>query len=348
MNEYNIIKADIKRDKNLIISLLKSDNRKISSEIYDWKYFNYPYGLPQAWILVHNSKNNPIGCGALFRREISCNGEKVIVANTADLVVDKKYRSLYPAIKLGEKIIAESEKSGYEFIYSYMNEPSKNLYTRLGYKKIGNYKMLIKILNAKNISNKYLPGIMHNSIMKKSADFFSYFLSKEFIKFNKKHYKTLILDTFDNRIDSFWCLAAKNYRILSSRTKNYLTWRYTDHPFNNYKLFCILNKEDIIGYIIFFNLDNLYYIEDIIYIGSKDVLNNLLQNFLRYARVKKAGGAILRIMGDKYLERTLRKYNFFIIEKAQKQVGLYSNKLPDNSKILNERYWHFLRCDKNV
>ncbi len=179
MEAYSIIKADLIKDKDTIISLLMADNRTISDKLFEWKYYKYPYEAPDAWLIKHNKSNKIIGANSLFSRRISINGKLVSVATAADFVMDKKHRSLFPALKLEQEKLAYFKKSEYHFIYCLSNKFTKPVFDRLGYKKIGNYKQFVKPIKINALSNKYLPSLFHYQIIKKIIDFFLLLVSRE-------------------------------------------------------------------------------------------------------------------------------------------------------------------------
>ena len=346
MNRYKIIEADIRKDKETIISLLKADNRTISSEIYDWKYFNYPYESPRVWFIVHTKTKKIVGSGSAFPRIISVKGKLIPVITTADLVVDVKHRSLFPAIKLEQEIIKQLKKTNYSFIYSYINKNSKPVFDKIGYKEIGDFRQYVKLLKISNLPNKYIPNYLNFKLTKIIIDLFLSLFSKELYYNNKSNYNIELLEVFDKRFDYFYNTIIKQYNIIGDRRENFLTWRYIKKPGCDHKIFCITNNKDILGYIVYTKKDNTYYINDFVCIS--DNINTLISEFMLFARKNKISAVEFRYMGDNNFIREIKKYLFISFKKKDKGIYIFFNNYFNNINLSNNSNWHFFSHDKNV
>ena len=346
MKQYTIKEADITKDKEKIISLLKSDQRCMSNAIYKWKYLNYPYGAPRVWFVIHNKTDEIVGSGSLFPRKLSINGKMISVANPADLVIKKKHRSLFPALKLEQEVINQFKKNDSSFIYSHSKENTKPVFARLGYEKIGNYKQFVKLLKIRAIPDKHLPSFLNLFFVKIILDLFLPLFSKEYFLIKKYDYNIEILKKFDARFDKFYESISKQFDIIGDRGKKYLSWRYTSDPRYDYRIFCLTENNIILGYIIFINKDNTYYIDDFAY--RSNYINPLITEFIFYSRKNEIGAIEFRYMGNYDFIKKLKKYNFFNLKSRDREILLYSDKIKSKSYLLDNSSWHFLTHDKNV
>jgi len=347
MGKYKIIEADIKKDKDQITSLLKSDNRTISNEIYNWKYLDYPYGTPRAWLLIYKATGNRVGSGSLFPRKICINGKIVNVGTLGDLTVEERHRTLFPALQLEKEIITQFKKTKYNFIYSQSNIRTKPIFYRLNYKKIANYQFFIKILNFSNLPDTYMPIPLNFKFIRKTLDLFWSISLKRIIFKIRNKYKTEMLESFDDRFNIFYNSISKYYNIIGDRRKYYLNWRYTSNPIYKYTTFCLTDKKNkILGYIIYRILENTFYIEDIVSFPNK--YQTLLFEFIQFAKDNEISAIELRYMGNMDFIKMLKKYLFITIDKKSNEILLYSKHIDNNIDLLNNENWHFLIHDKNV
>jgi hypothetical protein len=65
------------------------------------------------------------------------------------------------------------------------------------------------------------------------------------------------VDKLDDQFDSFWQKASSLFPIMGIRNRNYLTWRYLQHPTRNYAIYRAKKSGEMKGYIVLRNVDLL-------------------------------------------------------------------------------------------
>jgi len=346
LNRYSVVEADINRDRDRIISLLKGDNRFISEEIYNWKYLNYPYEIPRAWLLIHNETDEVVGSGSIFPRKFYINDKMINVLTLADLVVQVKHRTLFPALKLEKEIIKQFNNTDYDFIYTYSNPSTNPVYTHLGYQKIGDYRQYVKLLTIKNFPKKYLSKVFKYRILQVVLDFFLKIFSQERFYKRKGNLTINIQSDFNEKFDEFYELLKEQHVIISDRNKKFLSWRYTNYPEHEFQVFNILDKDSLLGYVIFTSKNNTYYIDDFVY--RTNFVDTLFSEFILYARDKGKAAVELRFMGNPHFVKKLKKMNFLSLKEKNREIMIYLRKNYDDKNIFSISNWHFLTHDKNV
>ena len=347
MQQYEIKKANLKKHKEVVISLLRNDSRGISENIFEWKYYHYPYTPPSCLLIKNNQTGEFVGMGSLFQRIFSINNKLVRVGTLGDLIVKKEYRTFFPAIKLEKDLIAQSSHLGYKFIYSYSTNITAKIFESLSYQKIGTYKQLIKPIKTSNLVKKFFPPILQYIKINHIMDFYFNTMAKENRKKIINQYKIDIFNEFDDRFDKLFDYLSKRYKILGDRRSRFMNWRYTQDPRYNYNIFCLLEKNnELIGYLVFLYLENSYYINDIC-AKNDNILDILLYEFCYKARKEDIELIRLRYMGNNNMLNKLKNYNFYDI-KTDREILIFSKdqeKLPD---FLDHSNWQFFTGDKNV
>ena len=128
MNKYTIIEADVWKNKEDILQILKRNLKVASTQRYEWNYENCLYGAAQCWLTKNENSNSFVGTAALFPRKIIINRKPVFAGIAGDFAVDKKYRAYGPALKLLKEIQLGLRNTVFKFIYGVPNELSKTLF----------------------------------------------------------------------------------------------------------------------------------------------------------------------------------------------------------------------------
>jgi hypothetical protein len=57
--------------------------------------------------------------------------------------------------------------------------------------------------------------------------------------------------SFDDRIETLWTRACRDYSVLAARDRRYLNWRFLARPDASYRYLIALHGENIVGYMVF-------------------------------------------------------------------------------------------------
>jgi hypothetical protein len=350
MTGYSVIEADIQHDLNDILSILKENlGEYLRDETFEWKYKQCPYGPAHCWLARHEPSNTFIGTAALFPRVILVKGEPVYTAIAGDFAVNKQHRNLRPAFALQKEIQSKIHDTGFKFIYSLPNDHSKNIFSRIGYKKIGRYTHFFKPLTSEYKTHQYLHPLVQIKIFAKAVDFLIKNFAKETRYKSTLKYSVEIPEYFDERFDVFWKTVSKHFTIIGERTSAFLNWRYMQSPGKKYKIFCLLDEyKNIIGYIIYFLDDGMCHVMDMLYEPSSEGISLLLSEFLRFIRSEEIRSISVYYMGGAILEKKLREFNFLPVNNKIKWVIIYSPDIAADTDLLDKENWHFFTGDNDV
>ncbi len=349
MRNYTIIKADIAADKKNILPILQRNLNIISSQRYDWNYKFCPYGRALCWLAKFESSNLFVGSTSLFPRKLMINEEPIFAAIAGDFAIDKNHRGFGPAFQLQREILSKVNDFGYNFLYGIPNELSRTFFFRIGYKKIGNFNRYIKLLKTDNIPNQYLSGYFRSKIFLKIINFFNSIFSKEKHIKNKVGYSIEMPIHFDKRFDILWEKASKQFNIISERSSRFLNWRYKQSSTYDYKIFCILNdNKELVGYLVYFVKENIVHLVDMLFLLSDDLINFLLAKFILYLKSKGIGAVVVRYMGNDYVDKKLKEFNFFLTKNDDAIVMLYAVNLLYQSYLLDVTNWYFFVGDSDI
>ena len=349
MIRYSIIKADIKKNKKDIVPILKRNLEDITEEKYDWNYQKSTFGPAKCYIAKETKSDSFVGTAAIFPRKAFVKGKEKIAGIAGDYAVDKKHRAFGPALDIQKKVKSTANEGEFDFIYGLPNKQSKLLFLRIGYIEIGPLKDYIKILKTKHMAKEHLPHLLKFRIFSSIFDIYLRIVGKEYRY--KKHKDFLIEepDMFDKRFDIFFENMENSHNIVGKRSSDFLNWRYRKSPAQEYKIFCITDKEkDIKGYMVYFLKEKVCHIVDTFFKNSDKVVNVLFSEFLIHMNKKDIGAVAIKYLGNSFFKEQLKKYNFFERKAPNLSLFVFSKNISSEKILLNEENWYFFEGDSDI
>jgi hypothetical protein len=91
----------------------------------------------------------------------------------------------------------------------------------------------------------------------------------------------------DEQFDGFWQKVSALYPVIGVRNRNYLTWRYLQHPTRNYTIYRAKKSEEMRGYIVLRKVELLNFnsavIVDLLALDD-EILYELVEKGIEYSR----------------------------------------------------------------
>lgn len=345
INDYRIVKADFDDVKDRLKELYKYRKSEVSAEI---KYGGSPYGDWDIWVVKNKKSEQIIGAGLLIVREFYVEQKKVKAGSARDLIIDESHRSFWPAFKLEKEIMQHFNDCGVDFIFAKpAHDIVKKMFTRLGYRNVGEYKEYTKILRWSDILARKLPSFLKMGILGKSLDGFQSFKQKLLINCNTDGYGVSLEKSLDSRFEKFNKEMAKYYKMLSVHDSKYLNWRYFKDPETNIKIFCLVNnKDEIQGYIIYKLYKHRCKIKHMLVKPEKKIIKIILFKFINHMKNRGATKISLRFMGNSKLAKQLKKFNFIPRNRRPQSILITDGDFLRNHEfVLDKENWLFFEGD---
>jgi hypothetical protein len=242
------------KDMEEILSLRRgafgeTEKDKLDPRFWRWEFMEGPDG--RAFIYIVEDRNKMVGHFADIPRWFSVQGEVVLGTLSLDLMVHHDYwrRGIFQAMgKYGTQKV--KQENGL-----FLTAFPIRLETILGLKKIG-WKEVVKLpvlvypIRFSGIINRYLHFSPLGLLIGGIARCFYFFLYG--LKRRKETGGIEIekVGSLDEPFDHFWQKASALYPIIGVRNKNYLTWRYLQHPTRNYTIYRAKEHGEMKGYIV--------------------------------------------------------------------------------------------------
>ena len=346
---YSVIKADVREDRQRILSVWERNFKDIPQERYPWFYENNPYGQASSWLVTDQKTNSVVGSTALFPRRMNLNGKRAKVGIAADFAVNQEHRSLSAAMKLQKAVISGCKENKVEFLYGFTNQQSEAVLLRAGYKKLGEVQRLAKLLRTKSKLKRYLP-LPGTGLFSILLDFTLAIFSKERRYVKSKDFKIELPKRFDERFDSLWEEAKSQFKVIGERDRQYLNWKYVDNPHKKYHIFSLVEKErgKILGFVVFYLQDNNCFVADMLYANSDFALESLLAQFIIFLRKEKVDSVSILILSPSSLVEKLKKFGFHSREENSKILIYIEERSPYFSLVTSKENWFLLEGDRDI
>jgi GNAT superfamily N-acetyltransferase len=255
------VRDGVEKDLGQILSLRKIvfgelEKDKLDPEFWKWEFMEGPDG--KAFIYVVEEGGRVIGHFADIPRRFLVDGEVVLGTLSLDLMVHPDYwrKGIFAAMgRYGAQRVKRENRL-------FMTAFPIRIETILGLKKIGwkevvELPVLVYPIRFRGILNRYFhfPPL---SLLAGGVARFFYLL---FFGWKKKRKRVEIeiekVDGLDGQFDDFWQKALSLFPIMGIRNRDYLTWRYLQHPTRNYAIYRARKSGEMRGYMVLRNVDLL-------------------------------------------------------------------------------------------
>ena len=232
----------LKADKDQILDLTRKifgDTEISKSDFFDWQYLHNPEG--EAIVITakdDGKKNSIIGIESILPMNIIVNQKIVKASLSCNSYIHLEYRKKGIFSKLISMIPEESMKKDILCIYGVANDNSFNSFIKKGSHEISNLPILFRPMRLSNYFSFPLGTILRlfDNIWKIKKS-----VNPNVIQFS---------GYFDESFEILSKKASQRIPIIKHRTKEFLNWRYRDHPTRKYKTFVLKENSILEGYII--------------------------------------------------------------------------------------------------
>lgn len=233
---------DLKSDKDSILELTRKifgDTEISKPDFFDWQYLSNPEG--KAIVITakdDDKKNSIIGVESILPINILVNQKIVKASLSCNSYVHLDYRKKGIFSKLISMVQEESMKKNILFIYGVANNNSFNSFVKQEAHEISNLPILFRPLRLSNYFSFPLGTFLRlfDNIWKIKKS-----VNPNVIQFS---------GYFDASFEILTEKASQRIPIIKQRTKEFLNWRYKDHPTRKYKTFVLKENSILSGYII--------------------------------------------------------------------------------------------------
>ena len=314
---------------------------------FDWQYKQNPKGSAIIITVKDQDNHNAIvGVNAFIPMDFILNQKQINCYLSCNSIVDPDYRGKGIFTQLISKIPEIFASKQFSIIYGIPNLNSTKIFTKNQFLEISKLPLLIKPLNLSSYFKFPLSKIL------KPLDIF--WKPKYSITPNIQSLDKLFTSEFDDLIEK----SLYRLPIFHFRTKEFLQWRYMNHPTRNYQILTLRNESKLIAYVITRKMEifskKVGVIVDFLIdpnYKQKIIFQKLIKNVMNDFWKNKISIAIATSKTGELEKEILRKVGFFISPSFLKQEQLpliISNFNQNVNDFNNFEKWFFTLGDYDV
>jgi GNAT superfamily N-acetyltransferase len=310
-------------DEHQILTLYREVNKNdMAFRYWQWRYIESPFGTGIIKLLFDNDKL--IGHYAVTPMDIQVSNNLVKAAFSLHTMTHPSFQKQGIFTFLAEEVYKKCQSKGFKFVYGFPNENSYHGFTtKLGWLGFGKINSLEKDIDVK-------------------------------AKRTSKAENIYEIERFDDRVNTLWDRVKAGYRVIVPRTKDYLNWRFVEHPTVKYPKYIITAKgSEILGYMIL----KVYtkgeqvkgHIIDVLCVDDRDVVRKLLDCAYAYF-VEKGIVNLSCWMSDNCFCAQILKEEGFVTREFETHFGVRTFNKEDKSLRVVEQFgnWHLTMGDSDV
>ncbi len=324
MSKFRIIQTDPSQFKEQILEFWRNYLPGTPPERFEWMNHGNPAG-PAVWFFALEEASKALaGTISLTPKNIVANGRTIRACIMGDLMVDARYRVYGPNLQLMRSVPLELERLGFKLAYTVPNAHSEQLLRRIGMKKVGAFKILVKPLNGWYYISKYLKmNSFSHSLLSPVINAGLRMTSKETYIASKGVFEEIT--RLEELPDSLWNSVRDNFSFAGERSPAYLDWKYFQNPFKDFHIIAFRRSAGWgpSGYIVYRIDQNILKIYDIIAL-NKSVVEKLLKKVIDIGRGKECISVRVDIFEKNPLLTMFKSFGFFNTNNTKWNCPIYS------------------------
>lgn len=290
-SQHWVVRNGSEKDLHGILSLRKialgeTEKDKLDPRFWRWEFQEGFDG--KALIYIVEDENRIIGHFADIPRRFSVQGEIILGTLSLDLMVhpDHWRKGIFAAMGRYGIERVKQENGFFMTAFPIRSETIFGL-KKIGWREVVKLPVLVYPIRFRGIVNRYLhfPPL---SLLIGGMARLVYFLFFG-VKRRKRGEGVEIEKVFslDDLFDGFWQRALSLHPIMGVRSRNYLTWRYLQHPTRKYTIYRVMKSGEMRGYIVLKKVELLNFnsavIVDLLALDGA-ALSALVETGIQYGR----------------------------------------------------------------
>ena len=319
-------------------------------QFFDWQYRQNPCGKAVIVLAKDEEKNNSvIGIESIIPMRLIIDQKIINASLSCNSAVDPNYQKKGIFSQLISVIQDKSIKKGISCIYGIANDKSFDSFIKKGSIEIINLPLLARPLKLSKYFNPSLRTLFE--------PFDGIWKIKRKISSNV----VLFTNQFNTEFDGLTEKVSKRVSVIQKRDKEFLQWRYGNHPTRKYRIFVLREDSILRGYVItssaIINDKPIGIIVDFLVDAeskNKESLKDLLYAALEDLWKNEVSLAIATCRSGLLENEILKETGFFMIPQFLKPQPLhfilikFDSSINDLNKLKTIENWYFSFGDYDV
>jgi hypothetical protein len=346
-SQYSTVRADLVRDRGLVLDVWMRNRPHFSERRYDWIYGDAARG--GAMWLLRSADGATVGTSALMQRQMREGGSSRPFGQAVDLVVDAAHRSVGPALALQRAVTGSCAELGLDGIYAFPNTHSEALMLRSGYTSLGAIDRFTKPLR----SAYKIEEVVRVPVLARAASVVVD-TALRLAPTNWTHRRRvgsvgLTVNAFDDTFDTLWSASRIPDGLrLGQRDARYLTWRFGGDVHREYRVFVVHAKDrSLLGYAVWYVSKGIANISDLFALDPR-AMADVLTLFVPHVRRERVNALSIAYLGPAWLGRLLASFGFFHREEDAKIIVFAPPGSTGADRFTLRDGWYLTEADRDV
>jgi len=315
--DYSIIDYSEEFKPQIFSLFKKTFQKEMSEKFWNWRFEKNPYGKPMIKLAFLNDKL--IGNYLVHPIQIEYNQKQLLSLFSMTTMTDPDFSGQGIMTHLANEVYKKAQSMNFNFVFGFANKNSINLFT----KKL-DFKQL-QIMSEFSIDFNKIKHIKSDLICKK-INYFD--------------------DSFSNLYDEQ--KLELNY-LITPRTKEYLNWRYIQHPEVSYHCYEISIDNVLQGFFVLkIFKNNTCHIVDFYIKNSNTLFQAMISSIASFCKDHLLSNLTLWINRQLPLFSFLENLGFQSLEQPIYFIVKPLNQISLNPILLNYDNWYITMGNSDV
>ena len=222
---------------------------KLDPGFWRWQFMEGPAG--KALIQIVEDKDKVVGHFADLPRWFSLRGKIVCGTLSIDLMVHSDYRRRGVFEAMGRYAIRRVRNENGLFLMSYpIRWETIQGFKKIGWEEVVQLPVLVYPIKFSGIVNRYLHLSPLSFLIGGAARLFYKFFFQPKKGDESKEIVIEEIRKLDDQFESFWHRALSLYPIMGIRDRDFMDWRYFQHPTRTYTIYRAMQRGEMRGFIV--------------------------------------------------------------------------------------------------
>lgn len=308
-----------------------------------WYYLDGPAG-PGRVVLLLDGGQIAVGCEGIGVRRFALAGRRdpVRVALLGDLAVERKHRTLMPALTL----VRAGRKAAGEFAlhYGFPNAAAAPLYERIGYHKLGTLTRWVRVLR----HARYLERVVNSSpLARVGGALLDEALHAAVVvgqAVSGPHLALEPLADADERLDRLWEAAHRQWGVIGWRGAAFVRWRFLRSPGTRCELVALVERRTGVlrAYAVVEPIEGMFHLRDFFGVDLRDV-GRLLDLLAPYLYRRGAVAMSVSFLGSPRVAAFLHAHHF----RARSSTRTVIVDAPPGTAAARAEEWYLTDADED-
>lgn len=245
----SIRQADPDSERSTVLQLLKENLPEAATEgRFDWAYLDNPDGVASVW-LAETADGEAVGTSAAFPRQFRVKGNTARALVLSDFAVDRRFRTLGPAVALLRATLASIDDGSFEFALDHPSESMLAVYKRLGGIELDRHTRYVRLLKASGASERRWGAGLRASVIGSLGDFVLR-TADRFRRIPGGLSVDVYSGAFTDEFDRLGRVLEERRAVCGDRRSDYLNWRYRNGIRFSYSTVTVRSGRELLAYAI--------------------------------------------------------------------------------------------------